>query len=300
MAFLLLMPNFPQNFKSMNKRLLAVLIVSAFTFGVFRSISYSNRNFAPVAHTNAPGENSCARSGCHSSFSLVETLADRLQITANGSALDASFLYTPGETYTMTFTIANAKARNGFSLTILDEAGQMAGTLSTSSGDAQVSNGPGGKRYVGHTNSLGVSSWDFEWTAPSDSLELTVFSIANLSNNNLQTNGDSILTKSFSFTAVATEPQDTTGTNIFERVLAEDIQIISPLSNESVVFNIDVENARSFDFYIYDAMGQLIANQDYFLHSGKQQLNIPFEGAKGIYFLQAVSQGKTKTQRFIN
>ena len=292
MAFLLLMPNFPQNFKSMNKRLLAVLIASAFTFGIFRSISYSNGNYAPVAHTNAPGENSCASSGCHSSFSLVETLADRLQITANGSAMDANFLYTPGETYTMTFTIANAKARNGFSLTILDEAGQMAGTLSTSSGDAQVLNGPAGKRYVGHTNSSGVSSWDFEWTAPSVSLELTVFSIANLSNNNGETDGDSILTKSFSF--------NSPGTNIFERVLAEDIQIISPLSNESVVFNIDVENARSFDFYVYDAMGQLIANQDYFLHSGKQQLNIPFEGAKGIYFLQAVSQGKTKTQRFIN
>ena len=283
----------------MNKRLLAVLIVSALSFGVFRSISYSNRNFAPVAHTNAPGENSCARSGCHSTFGLIQTLPDRIQIDADGSNMDANFLYTPGETYSMTFTIANATARNGFSLTILDQAGQMAGTLSTSSNDAQVSNGPGGKRYVGHTNSLGVSSWDFEWTAPNDSMELTVFSIANLSNNNLSTNGDSVLSKSFTFTADAA-PQDTTGTGIINRTLTDDIRVITPLSNNGVVFNIDVKNARSFEFYIYNAMGQMIAQQDYFLHSGKQQISIPFDGAKGIFFLQTVSEGKTNSQRFIN
>lgn len=284
----------------MNKRLLAVLVVSALTFGVFRSISYSNRNLAPVGRTNAPGELSCASSGCHSSaFGLIETLPDRLEITADGSSMDANFLYTPGETYMMTFSILNPRDRNGFSLTILDDAGQMAGSLATSSNDAQVLNGPGGKSYIGHTNSLGVSSWDFEWTAPSDSLELTVYGIANLSNNNLNTNGDSILTKSFTFTADAS-PQDTTGTSILDRALTDDIQVITPLSNEAVVFNIDVKDARYFDFYVYDAMGQLVAKQNYFLHAGKQQLNIPFEGAKGIYFLQTVSEGKTDSQRFIN
>lgn len=282
----------------MNKRLLAIILVSAISFGVFRSISYSNKNFAPVAHTNGPGENTCARSGCHSSFALQENMPARLSITVNGNEMDSNFEYTKGETYNMQFTIQNAKARNGFSLTILDPNGSLAGDLSTSSTDAQVSNGPGGKKYVGHTNSLGLSSWDFDWTAPTDSLELTVFSIANLTNNNNNTSGDSVLTKTFSFTAKADTTNDTT--SIRSRELTENIQVISDLSENGVVFNIEVDNAKPFTFNIYNALGQIIESKEYFLHSGKQQIKIPFTSEKGIYFLQSASQGKVSVERFLN
>ncbi len=284
----------------MYKRLLAVVLVSTISLGVFRSISYSNRNFAPVANTNAPGENSCARSGCHSTFGLLENLEERLSVLVDGANMDANFEYSPGSTYNMQLSIQNPKARNGFSLTVLNQAGEMAGNLSTSSNDAQVNNGPAGKKYVGHTNSLGVSSWDFEWTAPSDSQVLTVFSIANLSNNNGFTDGDSVLTKTFTFTAMVDTTSDTTATGIRSYVLSNSIQVISPLSVNGVVFNIDVLNANYFDFEIYNSIGQLMEKENFFLHGGKQQLSIPFVGEKGIYFLRVISEGKESIHRFVN
>ena len=280
----------------MNKRLFAVLLVSAISFGVFRSISYSNRNFAPVAHANGPGENTCAKSGCHSTFPLQENLEDRLSITIDNVEMDANFGYTPGQTYSVVFAIQNAKMRNGFSFTLLNTMGELAGALSTSSNDAQVTNGPNGKKYVGHTNSSGVSSWDFQWTAPSDSQVLTVYSIANLTNNDMDEIGDSVLTKTFSFTAMP----DTSMTSIRSRDLEEEIQVISPLSENGVVFNIDINEVKSFNFTIYNAMGELIAERVHLLHTGKQQIKIPFESSKGIYFLQTSSGDKVSIHKFMN
>jgi hypothetical protein len=280
----------------MNKRILAFTIITSLALFVFTSISYSNRNFAPVGNTNAPGENTCAKSGCHSSFPVQGNLSSRITITVDGVEMDENFEYTKGTTYNMNFLINNAKARNGFSLTMLNTNGELIGTLATNSNDAQLSNGAAGKKYVGHTNSLGVSTWDFQWTAPLDSQLVTIYSIANLTNNNNATTGDSILTKSFSFTAMA----DSVSTAIVSRSLTEQVQIINSMNNNGVAFNIDVNEVKYFSCEIIDLNGALVFNKEYLLHSGKQHIAIPVLGDKGLYFLRISSGSNASTYKFIN
>ena len=280
----------------MNKRLLAFTVVFTLALFIFTSVSYSNKNFAPVAHTNAPGENSCAKSGCHSTFGLQQNLQDRITINIDQTEMDANFEYSPGTTYSLQFIINQAKTRNGFSLTMLDENGQMAGTLINTSNDAQVSNGPNGKTYVGHTNSLGLSSWEFQWTAPTDSQVITFYSIANLANINDNTNGDSIITKSFSFTAMA----DTSSTTLLSRNLSESVKVINNLDAEGVSFYIDVNEVKYFNCEIIDLNGAVVFNKEYLLHTGNHLVQIPILDHKGLYFLRLSSDGASSTYKFVN
>jgi hypothetical protein len=284
----------------MNKRLLASTVITSLALFLFTSISYSNKNFAPVGNTNAPGENTCAKSGCHATFPVQGNMPARITITADGIEIDANFKYAKGTTYNMNFLINNAKARNGFSLTMLNSNGELVGTLATSSNDAQISNGVAGKKYVGHTNSLGVSSWDFQWTAPLDSQVVTVYSIANLANNNNATSGDSILTKSFSFTALADTTADTTGTAILSRTLTENIQVINAIENGGVAFNIDVNEVKYFNCEIMDLNGAIVFRKEYLLHTGQHHIAIPVLNNKGLYFLRISSGANSSTYKFIN
>lgn len=284
----------------MNKRLLAFTIIVPAALFVFTSISYSNRNFAPVGNTNAPGENTCARSGCHSSFPLQENIPNRISITADGQEMDANFEYTKGKTYDMQLVINMAKARNGFSLTMLNPNGDLVGAFATNSNDAQVANGAAGKKYVGHTNSLGVSSWDFQWTAPSDSQVITVYSIANLSNNNNATSGDSIVTKSFTFTAMVDTSSDSTATGITSRALAAQVQVINALNQEGVAFNIIVDEVNYFNCEIIDLNGATVFTKQYLLHTGEHHIAIPLLESKGLYFLRISSKDKASTFKFVN
>lgn len=286
----------------MNKRLLSFTIISSLALFVFTSISYSNRNFAPVGNTTAPGENTCAKAGCHATFGTQTNMSDRISISIDGVEMDANFEYTRGASYNMNLTINNARDRNGFSLTILNSSDELVGTLATSSNDAQVTNGANGKRYVGHTNSLGVSTWDFEWTAPADSQSVTLYSIVNISNNNNNTSGDSILTKSIAFTALAdtTTTDTTTATSILSRSLTEQIQVINALGQEGVAFNIDVNEVKYFNCEIIDLNGTIVFTDKYFLHKGKHQIFIPVLNKKGLFFLRVSSGQNSSSFKFVN
>lgn len=279
----------------MNKRLLSFSLISTLAFFVFMSTSYSNRNFAPAGRTNAPGENNCASSGCHSTFGLQENLQSRITITVDNVDMDENFTYTPGTTYDMKFLINMAKARNGFSLTILNENGDFVGDISTSSNDATVST-LNGKKYIGHTNSSGVTFWDFQWTAPADSQVLTVYSIANLADNNMSPNGDSILSKTFSFTSIP----DTTQTGIFNAALTENVQIINTGNQNGANFNITVDEVKYFTCEVFDLSGRQVALEEYLLHTGKQNISIPMDTEKGLYFLKLSSKGRSSTYKFMN
>lgn len=269
----------------MKKYLFSSILIFTLVSFVFINHSYSNRNFAPTGRTNAPGEQTCAN-GCHSSFALQENMQDRISITVQGNELDASFEYVPGTTYDMNLSIVNPKDRNGFSLTTLDASDNFSGTLSTSSNNAQVTTG-GARSYVGHTNSLGVSSWDFQWTAPSDSQQITVYSVANLSNNNNATNGDSILAKTVTFTAQANP-----GSAIKE--LEENVLVYNTPNQSNIRFDIEVVQPKTFHFELLNLAGQQVWYQQSVLHGGYHQISVPVGYSKGIYLLRIAEKNKAK------
>lgn len=285
----------------MNKRLLAFSVISVLALFVFMKFSYSNKNFAPVGNTNAPNETSCARSGCHNSFALQQNMMDRISITANGTEVDANFTYTPNTNYSMVFSILQPRSRNGFSLTVLNENNEYTGTLAASGApNAQLNNGSGAnssRKYVGHTNSSGVSTWNFTWTAPSDSQVVSFYGIANLTNSNDNDNGDSILTVVRTFTM---EAQADTSTGIQSKDLQEELRIINnPSNNNSVQFSMDVVSPKLFSFEVFNLNGQLILSESKFLHSGTQSLNLALVSSPGIHLLKVSSENKFASYKLI-
>jgi hypothetical protein len=290
----------------MNKRLLSFTIIAIFAFFIFRGVSYSNKNFAPVGNTNAPNETSCARSGCHSSFSLQQNMMDRISITANGVEVDANFTYTANTTYNMRYEILQPKSRNGFSLTVLNASNQFVGTLAAPGApNAQLSNGSGAnssRKYVGHTNTSAVSVWDFTWTAPSDSQVISFYATSNLSNNNDNTNGDSILAiiRTFTMESSSDTIVDTTGTAIFSRNLIEELTIINnPTEKQNLQFSLEVVDVKSFSFELYDLNGKQMIKDERVLHTGKQIISIPVEVSNGLYILKVSSQGRSASYKVL-
>ena len=149
--------------------------------------------------TGAPGELTCAMSGCHSG--APNTGPGLLEI-------EAPTFYRPGQTYEVTVrhvTSDVSRRRWGFQLTALDGTNNRAGSLENTSALTQViEGGPDGTRqYIEHSF-LGTfqgqslpPSWTFNWIAPSSNIgPVTFYAAGNQANNNGTESGDQIYSTS--------------------------------------------------------------------------------------------------------
>src|SRR6266571_4058044 len=145
--------------------------------------------------SGAPGETTCAISGCHGGS--PNTGPGQFQITAPAS-------YEPGKTYAIMvthITTDTSRKRWGFQLTALDGINSKAGDLQNSGGLTQViPGGPGGNRqYIEHTT-VGTfqgqtlrASWTFNWMAPSSNVgTVTFYAAGNQADNSGTETGDQI------------------------------------------------------------------------------------------------------------
>lgn len=279
----------------MNKRLLSFLAVAAIFFIAFNRISYSNGVNVPGGFTNAPSDQNCTNAGCHTSFSLQTNLDERIHLTADGLELDANFKYEPGETYTMVFEIINPKPKNGFSLTVLNADNNFVGTLTAPGNPGARTSTANGKTYVGHSLSSSITSWTFDWTAPTDSQEVTFYGIANLSNASNTSLGDSILTIQKTITMAS----DTNGTAIYSRALLDNIQVVNHPSNKGLLFSINVTQAKNFLIELYTTTGEKVLTNQQFLHPGMQNIQLPVDANSGLYLLKVASEGKVASSKVI-
>ncbi len=272
-------------------------------FLVISSSLYSRRDFAPTGNTDAPSEQSCASSSCHNSFPLQAQHNSRVVLKADGMVVTDTFKYQKNKTYDMELRLVNPSSRNGFSLTVLNGQSQyIVNSLDASNsmaGAELLFNTALNRSYIGHTNSLNVSSWDFKWNAPSDSQQITFYASANISNNNNSPSGDSIFAMQVSITAKSDTLEDTTAIRIVNNVLKDEINILQNPSYSSYLnFTIDVELPRNFEFKIFTIDGKVIAHKHKFLHSGKQQIQLPIE-VKGTHFLYIESDKKIYTTKVL-
>ena len=145
---------------------------------------------APPAHTGAPGEQTCARSGCHTG-TVVNSGAGVLTMVYNGDLNE----YVPGETYEIRVSLDEIGiTRFGFELTaISDISEEEAGSLViTDSTRMQVMQGPApqeGRKYITYKYAgtipvaSGKGEWVFDWTAPSSDIGPVSFYVAAVSAN---------------------------------------------------------------------------------------------------------------------
>ena len=153
-----------------------------------------------------PGEQSCAKSGCHDS-NLANFGAGGVSVLINGGPA-SEFRYTPGETASLTVRVADPAAfRWGFQLSTRPPDGcSQAGSLAPANNDVAIITdtdtfAPCAQSTIDfavhNTAKFGPNEATFlvNWTAPSSDIGPIVFAAAgNAANGNNQRFGDNIYT----------------------------------------------------------------------------------------------------------
>lgn len=168
-------------------------------------------NGAPMGHTNAPGELTCNRSGCHTGNAL----------NSGGASLSVHLGstpgYAPGMVYPVTVEVSQSgKERFGFQVVALKDVDTTnAGTfLVTDSARTKVIAGVNhltGRYYMTYkfpgtaAVAPGVGRWTFDWQAPTGtSSPITFYTAAAVANNDGTDQGEYIYTQVLTLPALPT------------------------------------------------------------------------------------------------
>lgn len=180
-----------------------LLVVGANTLVV------TNPSQPPSGYTGAPGENTCATSGCHSG-SAIATSDIAFNTVPTGSLTNG---YTPGQLYNLTVNVnslispSTTQPRDGFQITALDANNDSAGTFTITNVNSTSLTTFFDRQYVGHKTANSTSAWTFRWTAPAAGTgPVTFYITANRSNNDNGTSGDFIYRQSFTFQEATVNP----------------------------------------------------------------------------------------------
>lgn len=109
---------------------------------------------APAGYSGSPADGQTCTS-CHGGTATTATNVLTTNVPTEG--------YTPGQSYTITVTIAGSSARKGFEVSPQNDNGVMVGTIASGTGSTVV-----GTKYITHTSAKtsNPSTWTFTWTAP--------------------------------------------------------------------------------------------------------------------------------------
>lgn len=196
-----------------------------------------------ISSTGAPGEQSCAKAGCHVDAKIERD--DNKVVTMltldNGGAT-----YTPSTKYTVKLRAVKAGVeRFGFQVVALDTNNRTIGTFAVPKGSNLVQLQKGlvnnfNRNYVTHTTSgnkpkvTGEIEWLFNWTAPTNYMgRVTFYYCVNATNMDNENTGDNLFLASESFTAQTTDVKENQSSSAGFRVyptVASDYLIID---NES-------------------------------------------------------------------
>jgi hypothetical protein len=134
--------------------------------------------------TQLPQLSTCAQCSCHGSPTHAVTPQSlNLQIGTDSnslSILDSNFKYVPGTTYYINFNVLLGGYVQGFQLTALNPNKTMGGSLTPANLSTEhiESNVIGSDTvyYISHLHAHnGVSSWIFQWTAPTTDSSVTFY-----------------------------------------------------------------------------------------------------------------------------
>lgn len=241
-------------------------------------------NNPPVARTGAPGESTCAASGCHSGGTYTGS------VTISGIP-DTVVANT---TYSVTLTQTSNAVRGGYQLTCLDGNNAKCGTLTAATGTSIGTNNATGRQYARQstpkTLSNGAASWTFSWKAPASATgNVAKFYFVSLAaNGNGQKTGDNLFiaadTMAFvtAVSAVST-PEATANVKVYPSVATE-------------ILNVELNEANSGVVKIINLQGRVCAT--YTLQAGKN--TIPVASLPGGYYIARIeAEGKTAAKRFV-
>ncbi len=165
----------------------------------------------PTGRSQDPVNNStCAASGCHNTWSpfSLERAIITIGTTAQNQQPINGFEFTPGTQYLINFSVVGTASRYGFQMTAL-RGNSMAGTFSLiNTNNTSLSSPQNGISYVGHRSASGsVSSWSFNWTAPSTGTgNITFYTAVNKAYSPTGDSNDSIFHRTYTITQAVVQP----------------------------------------------------------------------------------------------
>lgn len=287
-----------------NKKLIVTfcLVGSVVLFANFTA-HYKTAGSHPGS-TGAPGDNTCAKSGCHSSASLTFNDAVVNQLIFP----NADSTYVPGQTYTITVNAQNSGINKfGFELVALKDAdnlitGQF--TITDVPRTQIISHTANGElRYsVTHTtagtsaSTPGLTQWSFDWTAPSTNVGIITFYYAtNCTNNNGTSAGDAIFLSRFKIKPFS-------GTSIAEYLNAASAKAYYDNSTGNIIIDYYLKADTRVAIKVYDGSGrEVYKDNGNTKPKGHQteQINIENNLSKGIYFVNLQVGNKTVSKKII-
>jgi hypothetical protein len=267
-----------------NKKIMKfnILRTSALFLCVWFSLTATkiDPNNPPVASTGAPGENTCAKSGCHNGGTYTGT------VTVAG----VPDTILPNTTYPITLTNTSNAVKAGFQMTCLSSTNAMCGTFTTATGVSVGTQSSSGRKYARQaspkTLSAGATSWTFNWKSPLTlpDPKVTFYFTSLCANGDGGKNGDKVLigTKEVSLPiASATNEANVASWLDFKA------------NNATKTLEINLLQASKGTLQIFDLQGKPMQNADL---SANNTLSIN-ELATGIYVVKIVAGGKTFTKK---
>jgi hypothetical protein len=281
------------------------IFISSIVISVFLCASYTILKTAGShpGSTGAPGDATCASSGCHSDAQVIQNSVG--VNTLEYSETDSTFI--PGQTYTLTVKVNSPLTEKfGFELSALNNLNNTnAGffnvlesvrtqTIShTYNNDLRYS--------VTHealgTDSLssGYTEWKMKWTAPTiNQGPITFYYATNCTNNDGLESGDKIYLSSF-----VVKPVNTTA--IDEQQLDKKLRVFFNRDTRSIVMNYTLDYPSHIKISVNDCLGALVYESATSVKSTEQHEKIILSPnyAKGAYVVRLSRNSQIITKKII-
>lgn len=250
-----------------------------------------------AGYTSSPGE-----TGCNSCHGGGNSAASGTTIFATPSFTNNE--YVPGTNYTITINVA-ASGFNafGFGCEILNAGNANAGTMHAQGSGVKFLNS-GSRKNAVHTtpkSGTGGTSFTFEWTAPSNNDNATIYVGANAVNGNSSTSGDFPMTP----VSLALTPQpeiDPVGIKENRLTTLSQLSVYPNPAGSLTNISFKLSSAQVVTIELISLTGGLVKElsdkeQPAGVHSQILELqDIP----SGLYFIKVSVNGKKTAQKLIS
>jgi len=280
------------------KKILLIAALPLFAIVATSGISGTNSNAAPLGSTGAPGDFTCAKSGCHTGSNVNAGLA-QLSLDVNTSSQN----YQPNEVYDMSVSLSQVGIeRFGFQVLALNAQNENDGEfIITDSARTQTLQGIGpyiGKTYLTYkypgTNPFleGLGKWDFKWKAPSTYQGEIRFYVAAVAANNDGTDfGDTVYTRQFALQETVSGISDFSNSGF-------NISVYPNPASDKLTIEFVENLSNEVSIQLADLQGKIIFAETITTGVNSKQLDIS-TFAKGTYMLSVQNGRKAISRKVI-
>lgn len=173
--------------------MLKKISITLFVFSTIFMVknAFNNASLPNAGFSGAPGESTCAVSGCHTGVVQINSNVVNFSFFPVNNPRPVSYQQNTVYNFIVNFPLVQPSVA-GFLVTALDANNNNAGTFQIVSANNTdtLTDGITGRKYIGHKNATSTSAWIFRWLSPVSCAGKVTFYCAALGadGNNLSTN----------------------------------------------------------------------------------------------------------------